>query len=30
MLTKRLLALARLDEGGPVTEETELDLSALT
>ncbi|MGI6026630.1 MAG: sensor histidine kinase [Candidatus Scatomorpha sp.] len=30
LLTKRLLALARLDEGGPVPEETELDLSALT
>lgn len=29
MLTKRLLALARLDEGGPTPEETELDLSAL-
>ena len=29
MLTKRLLALAKLDEGGPMPEETELDLSAL-
>lgn len=28
-LTKRLLALARLDEGGPRPEETELDISAL-
>lgn len=28
-LTKRLLALARLDEGGPRSEETELDISAL-
>lgn len=30
MLTKRLLALAKLDEGGAKPEETELDLSALT
>lgn len=30
MLTKRLLALAKLDEGGAKPEKTELDLSALT